>query len=184
MSVLFFCVSRQDQYARACLVSVVLFVFFFQAEDGIRDAHWGLEFGRVLFRSAHRRCGSGLGAGDASPRPARRARGSAGCRRFRFRRARCRQAARAARRARPAGAGARSVAAQACSCQHAQRSEEHTSELQSLMRISYAVFCLKKKTKTKQSQDRKRQSQKKNKEYTRIVKSNNTRTNRTIQISP
>src|SRR3546814_10272782 len=29
------------------------------------------------------------------------------------------------------------------------RSEEHTSELQSLMRISYAVFCLKKKIKTK-----------------------------------
>src|SRR3546814_9568299 len=28
---------------------------------------------------------------------------------------------------------------------HGQRSEEHTSELQSLMRISYAVFCLKKK---------------------------------------
>src|SRR3546814_4801273 len=31
-----------------------------------------------------------------------------------------------------------------------QRSEEHTSELQSLMRISYAVFCLKKKNKLKQ----------------------------------
>src|SRR3546814_6611721 len=31
------------------------------------------------------------------------------------------------------------------------RSEEHTSELQSLMRISYAVFCLKKKTKHKQT---------------------------------
>src|SRR3546814_1590646 len=30
-----------------------------------------------------------------------------------------------------------------------QRSEEHTSELQSLMRISYAVFCLKKKKKTR-----------------------------------
>src|SRR3546814_2830553 len=30
----------------------------------------------------------------------------------------------------------------------ATRSEEHTSELQSLMRISYAVFCLKKKTNT------------------------------------
>src|SRR3546814_10460763 len=29
------------------------------------------------------------------------------------------------------------------------RSEEHTSELQSLMRISYAVFCLKKQTNTK-----------------------------------
>src|SRR3546814_3470704 len=35
----------------------------------------------------------------------------------------------------------RSVAAE-----EAVRSEEHTSELQSLMRISYAVFCLKKKT--------------------------------------
>src|SRR3546814_17301475 len=31
-----------------------------------------------------------------------------------------------------------------CAC--VKRSEEHTSELQSLMRISYAVFCLKKKT--------------------------------------
>src|SRR3546814_7404134 len=31
------------------------------------------------------------------------------------------------------------------------RSEEHTSELQSLMRISYAVFCLKKKKKTHQT---------------------------------
>src|SRR3546814_5262801 len=31
----------------------------------------------------------------------------------------------------------------------ADRSEEHTSELQSLMRISYAVFCLKKKKKSK-----------------------------------
>src|SRR3546814_6110757 len=30
---------------------------------------------------------------------------------------------------------------------HVRRSEEHTSELQSLMRISYAVFCLKKKKK-------------------------------------
>src|SRR3546814_2427378 len=29
---------------------------------------------------------------------------------------------------------------------HPSRSEEHTSELQSLMRISYAVFCLKKNT--------------------------------------
>src|SRR3546814_4748327 len=32
-----------------------------------------------------------------------------------------------------------------------QRSEEHTSELQSLMRISYAVFCLKKKNKIQKS---------------------------------
>src|SRR3546814_10181014 len=36
-----------------------------------------------------------------------------------------------------------------CSAFNADRSEEHTSELQSLIRISYAVFCLKKKkTKT------------------------------------
>src|SRR3546814_6248884 len=33
----------------------------------------------------------------------------------------------------------------------ADRSEEHTSELQSLMRISYAVFCLKKKKQRKKS---------------------------------
>src|SRR3546814_8065153 len=32
-----------------------------------------------------------------------------------------------------------------------KRSEEHTSELQSLMRISYAVFCLKKKNTTKKT---------------------------------
>src|SRR3546814_3339342 len=33
------------------------------------------------------------------------------------------------------------------------RSEEHTSELQSLMRISYAVFCLKKKQRTQRLQE-------------------------------
>src|SRR3546814_7077346 len=35
-----------------------------------------------------------------------------------------------------------------------QRSEEHTSELQSLMRISYAVFCLKKKTSVRHKQSK------------------------------
>src|SRR3546814_7781766 len=35
--------------------------------------------------------------------------------------------------------------------QRLARSEEHTSELQSLMRISYAVFCLKKKTASKRT---------------------------------
>src|SRR3546814_2012463 len=35
----------------------------------------------------------------------------------------------------------------------ARRSEEHTSELQSLMRISYAVFCLKKKKKQKNQRE-------------------------------
>src|SRR3546814_8652393 len=38
----------------------------------------------------------------------------------------------------------------------AARSEEHTSELQSLMRISYAVFCLKKKKKQKQQKKRRK----------------------------
>src|SRR3546814_9198684 len=35
-----------------------------------------------------------------------------------------------------------------------ERSEEHTSELQSLMRISYAVFCLKKKKNTRRQKKR------------------------------
>src|SRR3546814_10881034 len=40
------------------------------------------------------------------------------------------------------------------------RSEEHTSELQSLMRISYAVFCLKKKNK-KEAQIKRQQTENK-----------------------
>src|SRR3546814_1372658 len=39
------------------------------------------------------------------------------------------------------------------------RSEEHTSELQSLMRISYAVFCLKKKKKKKQPYSNEKKTQ-------------------------
>src|SRR3546814_3754759 len=58
-------------------------------------------------------------------RHARHRRGDHGCRRD------------DARRARQQGGGR--------GAQSAGRSEEHTSELQSLMRISYAVFCLKKK---------------------------------------
>src|SRR3546814_7579831 len=44
---------------------------------------------------------------------------------------------------------ARTLPAVAHRWAHPWRSEEHTSELQSLMRISYAVFCLKKKKNTK-----------------------------------
>src|SRR3546814_9621133 len=44
-----------------------------------------------------------------------------------------------------ADAGAEPAMNNATTAAEAQRSEEHTSELQSLMRISYAVFCLKKK---------------------------------------
>src|SRR3546814_2848224 len=47
---------------------------------------------------------------------------------------------------------------------HSLRSEEHTSELQSLMRISYAVFCLKKK----------RNKNKENNTIENTVKNNNT----------
>src|SRR3546814_4931682 len=44
-----------------------------------------------------------------------------------------------------AGAAAAAAAGAAVPARACRRSEEHTSELQSLMRISYAVFCLKKK---------------------------------------
>src|SRR3546814_1114575 len=44
------------------------------------------------------------------------------------------------------------VAAAAIHLEDLERSEEHTSELQSLMRISYAVFCLKKKKNKKTQQ--------------------------------
>src|SRR3546814_4871748 len=49
-------------------------------------------------------------------------------------------------------AGARRLSRGAGSRRARSRSEEHTSELQSLMRISYAVFCLKKKKKTHATQ--------------------------------
>src|SRR3546814_3415858 len=58
-------------------------------------------------------------------------------------------------RIRPIARGSRSVeqifsvdSVRARAMGRIRRSEEHTSELQSLMRISYAVFCLKKKQKT------------------------------------
>src|SRR3546814_4770987 len=56
---------------------------------------------------------------------------------------RCSAAPRLERNARHAAAQAAS--GRPCGTKIAARSEEHTSELQSLMRISYAVFCLKKK---------------------------------------
>src|SRR3546814_1661690 len=43
--------------------------------------------------------------------------------------------------------------AAATDCRVSSRSEEHTSELQSLMRISYAVFCLQKKNKPNTERD-------------------------------
>src|SRR3546814_4696324 len=49
------------------------------------------------------------------------------------------------------------------------RSEEHTSELQSLMRISYAVFCLKKKKKDTQQIDYPKKNKKTTKSNNRII---------------
>src|SRR3546814_6860082 len=49
------------------------------------------------------------------------------------------------------------------------RSEEHTSELQSLMRISYAVFCLKKKTQNNTIEQAKRNYNKKATDTTRTT---------------
>src|SRR3546814_1809506 len=49
---------------------------------------------------------------------------------------------------RAAGLAAHPVGKRLAEGSEHDRSEEHTSELQSLMRISYAVFCLKKKKKT------------------------------------
>src|SRR3546814_4211610 len=69
---------------------------------------------------------------SAGHRPKRRRpRPAPGCRRTRWRSGRCGRRGRASGRA---------------GWSWGTRSEEHTSELQSLMRISYAVFCLKKKT--------------------------------------
>src|SRR3546814_4780498 len=54
-------------------------------------------------------------------------------------------------------------------CQQPQgRSEEHTSELQSLMRISYAVFCLKKKKNKKKDLHKTRTNDIANKEHTKV----------------
>src|SRR3546814_3184141 len=86
----------------------------------------------TLFRSGLRRLSEELGApapGKSRTRPARQS--GFGLCHLRH------ELALACQQLREAGARQQSV-----------RSEEHTSELQSLMRISYAVFCLKKKKQT------------------------------------
>src|SRR3546814_10197493 len=54
----------------------------------------------------------------------------------------------------PAGSPASSASAASASAEKGVKSEEHTSELQSLMRISYAVFCLQKKKQTQREHRR------------------------------
>src|SRR3546814_2309050 len=61
------------------------------------------------------------------------------------------------------GRGTSAVCGSAFERREHDRSEEHTSELQSLMRISYAVFCLKKKkNRTQKRNNRKNKFNKKN----------------------
>src|SRR3546814_7806499 len=55
------------------------------------------------------------------------------------------------------------------------RSEEHTSELQSLMRISYAVFCLKKKNNNKQRTNQHKSNTKQIYKYNTLYNTNNTK---------
>src|SRR3546814_1981952 len=81
----------------------------------------------------------------ARPLGARRA-AAQGARRFRRRRF--------GRKRRPVQSGRFGEALEMDRPRAGRRSEEHTSELQSLMRISYAVFCLKKKNKIKTEQTR------------------------------
>src|SRR3546814_7072751 len=61
-----------------------------------------------------------------------------------------------------------------------RRSEEHTSELQSLMRISYAVFCLKKKKK-KQGKEYNSETRQSIKRHTICTPSKELRTNTTLR---
>src|SRR3546814_9807432 len=57
------------------------------------------------------------------------------------------------------------------------RSEENTSELQSLMRISYAVFCLKKKTKNKPQTNKSTRIKTQNKQHPNQTEQNNSNIN-------
>src|SRR3546814_3134230 len=111
--------------------------------------------------------GPGRAAGPDNPRPLLpaaapvrqpgRAQRVAGGRVPTLGRASCPSRTRGYYRRRGAGYGATGPAADPGTVRRL-RSEEHTSELQSLMRISYAVFCLKKKnnkTKTKHSRKHK-----------------------------
>src|SRR3546814_7863065 len=82
-------------------------------------------------RQRGRRAGKAKGEGGGDARPA-------GCERLRH------HVLRVPVRRRAARLGRKSIPGR-------PRSEEHTSELQSLMRISYAVFCLKKKKKNNTS---------------------------------
>src|SRR3546814_4204877 len=62
-------------------------------------------------------------------------------------------------------ASARALEAEVTVIERDLRSEEHTSELQSLMRISYAVFCLNKKTNTNETKQKKKQLKRQHRQF-------------------
>src|SRR3546814_4045031 len=68
---------------------------------------------------------------------------------------------------------------QALAAKLLQRSEEHTPELQSLMRISYAVFCLKTKTKHEQTVHQDSKDQRTTRQYCPIRKDKETKIDNT-----
>src|SRR3546814_4640962 len=106
-----------------------------------------MEFGRVLFRSGKRQPPP-ISGGEASDSHDRRARALCRCVHFRGDRERRTSAKNSVTSClREGHRPARHRQVPTPISLNRRRSEEHTSELQSLMRISYAVFCLKKKTK-------------------------------------
>src|SRR3546814_2602743 len=114
------------------------FIFFLMIRRPPRSTRTDTLFPyTTLFRSRHGRIDAGGNAG----------RGPGGRRDDRRTARRLRAQLRDHEQGSPCGAR-RCVAERA---PFAERSEEHTSELQSLMRISYAVFCLKKKIKQYQT---------------------------------
>src|SRR3546814_3335892 len=117
-----------------CMSSRILLFFFLMIRRPPRSTRTDTLFPyTTLFRSALQRAARGLRRADV------RAHGDVHA-----------DEARRARKDRPDQEADRRRRARKKKTSAATRSEEHTSELQSLMRISYAVFCLKKKQKDKE----------------------------------
>src|SRR3546814_2355243 len=151
------CVSRCVLFSCCC---IVLCVYSSSSMCVVCLSRYDCSFGFYVFfsfffssRRRHTRCALVTGVQTCALPISRRSCGPLGCRAHRRAGSvadhphpyQCRGArfepgrARSAARRRRAGAGRARVG---------RRSEEHTSELQSLMRYSYAVFCLKKKLKS------------------------------------
>src|SRR3546814_4697563 len=133
---------------------VVLVCFFFKQKTAyeMRISDWSSDVcSSDLRRRRGRATGCGRGRAGAFPAPRRASRqarlasdSSDRLRPWREVRPRPRHGAGRAR----TGISSRRPNRGRATASRRERSEEHTSELQSLMRISYAVFCLKKKNKT------------------------------------